>query len=125
MDWEEALEQAKEKLGYSEQQCKENGVEWISTATEILEKHGAILRKSILTSPNEEGVKRNYRKYLKSERWKELKDKALERDHFLCIKCNRKAQVVHHKDYERLGSPDEIHTLVSLCHKCHKKIHEI
>jgi hypothetical protein len=66
----------------------------------------------------------DYRKYLKSHRWKSIKKKVLARDRQSCRGCGRKATCVHHRDYRpRVLSGEDISLLVSLCHECHHYVH--
>ncbi len=68
--------------------------------------------------------KNNYEDvYLKSSLWKMIKARVLVRDRGICQACSSKAQVVHHKSYDRLvldGLRDS--ELISLCNSCHRKI---
>lgn len=78
------------------------------------------LRKHYMS---EEG-KRKHDTYLKSDKWKRLRAKILERDRFLCQGClTERATEVHHYSYDNLG--DEFAwQLVSICRKCHERYHQ-
>lgn len=64
----------------------------------------------------------DYYEYLKSDKWKKLRESILRRDNELCI-CGAKATEVHHKTYARLFCelPSD---LVSLCRHCHQDVHD-
>ena len=64
----------------------------------------------------------SYKEYLSSWLWKE------KRDFFLrlnpnCKTCNKPATEVHHRNYDSVGN-EGTSDLISLCSKCHNKIHE-
>lgn len=66
-----------------------------------------------------------YEAYLRSPRWREVRNTILARDKGLCQKCKlARATEVHHRRYDRLGRerPDD---LVSLCRRCHLAAHGI
>lgn len=61
--------------------------------------------------------------YMMSAKWRAIREKALRRDGHLCQGClERRADVVHHTTYERLGD-ELLIDLVSLCHRCHDRAH--
>lgn len=68
----------------------------------------------------------NYKKYLQSEKWQEVRHRRLEIDGYQCRLCKKTAKNlhVHHVCYEHLGQPEEINDVVTLCPECHHKIHE-
>lgn len=71
-------------------------------------------------------TKDGYREYLKSEHWKEVRDKRLKIDKHRCYLCDRASALnVHHLRYNTLGHEDVEHDLVSLCYKCHSMLHRI
>lgn len=64
----------------------------------------------------------NYKEYLGSSDWKEIRRTVLELDP-LCILCSKQSEVVHHIRY----TPDVLlglsnSRLAALCNKCHEKI---
>jgi 5-methylcytosine-specific restriction endonuclease McrA len=61
----------------------------------------------------------NYNKYIKSDKWKKLREKALIRDNFKCVDCGNKATSVHHKSYCILNGR-ELDYIISLCDLCHE-----
>ena len=66
-----------------------------------------------------------YNEYLQSEYWKHVKIKVLKRDHYHCVKCRRKSNLnIHHLTYQNRGNElKHLHDLITLCRKCHEKIH--
>ena len=60
-------------------------------------------------------------KYLELPAWKQVRQKVLERDSYLCI-CGERATYVHHKTYENLGQ-ELLSDLVALCKNCHDGYH--
>ncbi len=65
-----------------------------------------------------------YNDYLKSEKWQNLRRKALARADSRCEGCGDKpATDVHHLTYERFGN-EMLFDLVAVCKDCHKKIHQ-
>jgi hypothetical protein len=58
-----------------------------------------------------------------SPEWRELRRRALDRDHGLCTACLTAPAVdVHHKTYE-LGRLPPAYELASICRQCHKRLH--
>ncbi len=65
----------------------------------------------------------NYSQYLKSPEWKSLRNIVLERDKNICQGClSAPAQHVHHLTYNNFGD-ELLFQLISLCVKCHNKLH--
>lgn len=63
--------------------------------------------------------------YLLSGHWQETREKRLEIDEHKCFICGaEKGLDVHHLNYDRLWKEDVRRDLVTLCRKCHHKIHE-
>ncbi len=65
----------------------------------------------------------DYQEYIRSKRWKEIRQWILIFWNHRCAICNTKDKVeVHHRTYERLGH--ELTTdLITLCDDCHKLHH--
>jgi len=105
MDWDDAIYEAKEELGYYDDEYIKDWDEVVETAHLIIDQQN----------------KDDYKNYLKSERWQILRLKALQRDNFTCQKCKTKATEVHHLNYQYIKTPKELEFLVSLCHDCHQK----
>lgn len=86
------------------------GMDWVS--------HRAQWRRDDILS----GM--NYREYLQSEHWLNMRRGALERAGWRCQVCNNKTRLdVHHRTYERRGHelPDD---LTVLCRSCHETFHK-
>jgi hypothetical protein len=66
-----------------------------------------------------------YAKYCKSDRFEDMKKRALAfwQEYMGGIHCSVNArhpyEVFHHSDYGRLGEADEFRYLIPLCHDCH------
>lgn len=66
----------------------------------------------------------DYYKYLKTQAWENLRQQIFRRDHFRCVVCGEPKNLsVHHITYENLGV-EKTSDLVTLCPKCHKKVHD-
>lgn len=74
----------------------------------------------------------SYGEMLKDSRWREKREKILNRDGYKCRWCGSGENLqVHHKYYSRYPNgvkvepwnyPDD--ALITLCDKCHKKVHD-
>lgn len=62
----------------------------------------------------------SYKSYLQSELWASIRLRVLERDHYICQCCGRRACQVHHFIYSTkvIQGVDDL-SLVSLCEPCH------
>ena len=68
--------------------------------------------------------KPTYHEYMKSPEWKAKREERLKHDKYQCQLCHTAINlVVHHLTYDRLGDED-LNDLVTLCKKCHEKVHE-
>lgn len=66
---------------------------------------------------------KGYINYLKSDKWKNLRLKILERDNYICQNCKtNKACHVHHLTYDRIGR-ENLEDLIAICLDCHIKEH--
>ena len=67
----------------------------------------------------------DYRKYIKSKAWRNLRKVVLERDKYACQKClaTGKPLHVHHLNYNRVGR-EKLTDLISVCEDCHGLEHE-
>lgn len=65
-----------------------------------------------------------YQEYLKSEKWKNIKQLVFKRDKFTCQGCltETKNLQAHHLTYERVYN-EMCFDLITLCRKCHSNIH--
>jgi hypothetical protein len=64
----------------------------------------------------------DYQAYLKSDIWKTRRARAFAAASGTCLGCGRRAETVHHRTYERLGSEADA-DLVALCWDCHQACH--
>lgn len=70
--------------------------------------------------------KLRYEDYLKSDHWKNFKQKAIQNANYKCQLCGNKEEKlsVHHNNYKNKGK-ETFDDVVVLCDKCHKKFHNI
>jgi len=68
--------------------------------------------------------KQQYRNYLKSARWKQLRADRLTYDKYECVLCGGQATGVYHKRYPRILGEETINDLISLCEDCHGIFHK-
>lgn len=73
---------------------------------------------------------RNFAKaFYNSPEWKKVREAALMRDRYLCVKCGRPAEEVHHKKHitpDNIGDVSitlNLENLASLCRDCHFEEH--
>ena len=65
----------------------------------------------------------NYKSYINSNQWKEVRHRILNRDGLKCFVCENTHDLqVHHRTYDRLGIEDD-EDLITLCKNCHSKLH--
>lgn len=64
---------------------------------------------------------KSYQEYLESDIWISKREVFFKK-YPRCAKCGKLANIVHHLNYNRLPQEKE-QDLISLCHKCHKEIH--
>lgn len=70
---------------------------------------------------------KEYGEQLKDQRWLYIRERILERDKWNCCNCGSKRNLqVHHRRYikGRMAWEYNDEFLVTLCDKCHKKVHE-
>lgn len=67
----------------------------------------------------------NYLEYLRSDWWKDLRKKAIERDDNKCGFCGGIFKEVHHIKYPKRFKQDHIDNLICVCKKCHRRLHGI
>lgn len=61
-----------------------------------------------------------YEDYLRSSRWKSLRNEALDRDGRRCRLCNRAGRLqVHHRTYPAVWGRETVEDLTTLCDDCH------
>lgn len=71
-----------------------------------------------------------YREYLLSPKWKQKAEARMKIDGYRCQGCGSCGTVdnpleVHHLSYIDLGKEDIYTQLVTVCHCCHKNIHNV
>lgn len=66
-----------------------------------------------------------YRAYMRSERWRALRRKVIERDGDRCKLCRRSRRKleVHHLTYVRFGR-ERLEDLALICQRCHSTEHQ-
>lgn len=68
-----------------------------------------------------------YREYLKSQHWQEIRAQRLKIDGGKCALCMKgppeRNVHVHHLSYENIWNEDVYSDLITVCDKCHKKLH--
>lgn len=71
-------------------------------------------------------TKKEYREYLKSDHWKEIREKRIKLDNHRYYLCGKASGLnVHHLRYDVLWNEDVRNDLVSLCYKCHSMLHRV
>lgn len=64
-----------------------------------------------------------YQEYLRSYKWRKLRQLALEHTHHRCSSCGSTYKLeVHHRTYDRLGN-EKLSDLQVLCMICHQRAH--
>ena len=66
-----------------------------------------------------------YRAYLTTPLWKNIRDKAIEHYGCICNRCGEYGNDVHHKTYARVGGMEQLEDLEILCRECHDAHHLI
>jgi 5-methylcytosine-specific restriction endonuclease McrA len=67
--------------------------------------------------------RKQYLRYLNSDKWAKTRRRALERAGFRCAKCQRSKRLhVHHLTYARFGNEND-EDLQVLCERCHRALH--
>ncbi|APX99464.1 HNH endonuclease [Lacinutrix venerupis] len=71
---------------------------------------------------NEWSIQQWYYGYLQSNIWKKKREWVLKNVDYKCERCGKKALLVHHKTYDRVGyeNPED---LMAVCKSCHGKEH--
>lgn len=69
--------------------------------------------------------KTQYKRFLKSDYWKQVRQAVLTRDQHQCQKCGRTATLqVHHLTYKHHGNElNHLEDLITVCKLCHSVIH--
>jgi len=111
MDWEDAVEEAKQELGYY---GYIDGNKW----EEVVD-----LARFNLDCEREyenDNWWDNYSDFLKSDKWVEVRKKVLTRDLYICKKCKKNGNHAHHLNYKNLC---DINNIITLCEDCHEFVH--
>ena len=67
--------------------------------------------------------KANYRAYLQSDEWQEVRNLVLKRDHATCLLCGSTLFLhVHHRHYGTFQK-ETGEELATLCGRCHRRLH--
>ena len=66
--------------------------------------------------------KQEYQQYLKSDRWKEKRDRIIKKAGGKCRFCGKPATAVHHETYKRRGREKDV-DLTAVCNHCHAMLH--
>ncbi len=70
-------------------------------------------------------IKSKYGLYLESDKWKQIRQKILERDGYKCRICGANYNLhIHHLTYKRLYDENK-DDLITVCESCHKAYHEL
>ena len=101
--------------------CPDCGTPLLRTGTEPSHNGHAAQSKSRFWA--QFGVS-TYQDYLHTDLWKEIRARVLKRDRRICQVCKKRASTVHHRSYSlKTLRGKDISKLISLCRKCHKKVH--
>lgn len=114
MDWNEAIEYAKDELGYDLSEYVEDWDEVVETAKTILEEN---------REEEREEYREEYYNYLRSKEWKIKRQHVLIRDKYICQDCGETATQVQHITYANLHTKYEENDCIYLCENCHKLRH--
>ena len=68
-----------------------------------------------------------YELYIHGTKWRKIREKVIERDGGKCKRCKcKKTLQVHHLVYDNLFNEEEhLDDLVTICKKCHFKLHSL
>lgn len=71
-------------------------------------------------------TKEEYKEYLKTEHWQEVRKARLSVDKYRCYLCGTPRRLnVHHLRYDNLGDENVHKDLISLCLHCHLMLHRV
>ena len=77
-----------------------------------------------LKSPSSPGRRDQYREFLRSPQWRELKNNAIKRNGNRCRVCNSDRKLeVHHRYYPKTMGTETLDALTTLCRSCHSQFH--
>jgi len=70
-------------------------------------------------------MKNEYSRYLTTRYWKLISKEKKRLDNYKCVECGKDCDVVHHTTYDHVGEEfNYMFDLKSLCHDCHRNIHQ-
>ena len=70
-------------------------------------------------------AKQEYRAYLQSDRWAEIRTEVYRRTDGLCVICQQPAGAVHHRYYPDNLEDDTTAGKWAVCSRCHRALHGI
>ena len=95
-------------------------------------KRDTVKKKKTEKSEEEKELYRKYQRYLKSDKFKEIREIVFERDGNRCCACGRgvgdgAVLNCHHRSYDHLFHEEEndYQDLRTLCQTCHRAIHRV
>lgn len=72
--------------------------------------------------PDKATRQKQYGEYLESDRWKEKRDRIMQKAGGKCRFCGKPAKHVHHETYKRRGREKDV-DLTAVCDHCHAMLH--
>lgn len=92
--------------------------ELLENANAIRAQRREVARQAVLANRRAE-----YREYMSSEAWFDIRERVLKRDGYVCRGClSEKATEVHHATYAHF-TEEFAFELLSLCRGCHERFH--
>lgn len=94
-------------------------------AKRFRETEGEAFRAELARKQEEQAAerRRQYQLYLLTDKWKDKRERVMERDGRLCQACRRRpATEVHHRTYEHIFN-EPLFDLVAVCRTCHENLH--
>lgn len=95
-------------------------------------KVDTVKRKRVEKSEEEKELYKKYQKYLRSDKFKQIREVVFDRDGRRCCCCGRSEEEgavlnCHHRSYEHLFHEEEndYQDLRTLCQTCHRAIHRV
>lgn len=73
---------------------------------------------------NDSKISPEYRAYLESSKWQEIRNRVLLRENYRCCVCGDKATHVHHiRGKHRFNEASHLEDVCAMCEPCHAKLH--
>jgi 5-methylcytosine-specific restriction endonuclease McrA len=70
-------------------------------------------------------VNRFYSEYMKSDRWRRVRERRIFKDRGMCFVCGSRHNLeVHHVSYRNLGR-ERMRDLITLCREHHRMFHKV